>query len=250
MTPLSVRRLGNGPAVILVHGGAGPELTWERQEPLAERWTLVIPYRRGYGSSPAAERQDFAVDAGDLEALIGGSAHLAGFSYGGLGAAIVAGRVPDRVRSLTLIEVPLFGVAPRDPDVRELVGLSDSFFRSLAAEADSSAAGEFLAMAAMAGPELAPERERVERLARDLRRPLEAEPDYDAIVAAGIPVLVVSGQHDRRLERLCDLLAERLKGSRARCAGAGHPAQRAPGFNEVLERFLRSADRRSTVMPE
>lgn len=50
--------------MILVHGGAGAELTWEMQDQLAARWTLVIPWRRGFGPSPPAERQDFEVDAG------------------------------------------------------------------------------------------------------------------------------------------------------------------------------------------
>ena len=162
----------------------------------------------------------------------------------------MAGHFPDRVRSLTLIETPLFGVAPEDPDVRELIELSDLFFRDLAEGSGGRASGEFLAMAAMDGAELAQERERVERLARDLRRPLEAEPDYDAIVAAQIRVLVVSGEHDRRLERLCNLIAERLRGGRARCPGAGHPAQRAPGFNGLLEDFLSSAERHATATPE
>lgn len=37
-----------------------------------------------------------------------------------LGAAIAAGRAPHRVRSLTLIEPPLYDLVPRDPDVAHL----------------------------------------------------------------------------------------------------------------------------------
>src|ERR687892_105285 len=54
-SPLSARELGSGPAVVLVHGGVGPGLTWERVEPLADRWTLVIPARRGFRPSPATD---------------------------------------------------------------------------------------------------------------------------------------------------------------------------------------------------
>jgi pimeloyl-ACP methyl ester carboxylesterase len=235
--------MGAGPAVVLVHGGAGPGLTWERQQTLARRWTLVIPSRRGYTESPPAERQDFAIDADDLESLIEDGAHLVGFSYGGLGAAIAAGRRPRAIRSLALVEVPLFGIAPDDPAVRGLIELSDSFFRELRQRTGGASRREFLAMAAMAAPELEEERERVERLARDLRRPIEADPDYGAIVDARLPTLVLSGDHHPGLERLCDLVAGRLRARRERLGGAGHAVPRAPGFNDLLEKFWREAER-------
>jgi hypothetical protein len=51
---LVFERVGDAGAVVaLVHGGAGPELTWSRQSPLADRMQLLIPWRRGYPPSPA-----------------------------------------------------------------------------------------------------------------------------------------------------------------------------------------------------
>jgi hypothetical protein len=38
--------------------------------------------------------------------------------------------------------------------------------------------------------------------------------------------------------RLCDALAERLGARRECLPGAGHAAQRAPGFNQLLEDFI------------
>ncbi|HVY77722.1 MAG TPA: hypothetical protein VG898_04365 [Solirubrobacterales bacterium] len=61
-----VRRQGSGPELLLVHGGASPGATWEALAPLGARWTLVIPYRRGYEPSPPG-RQDFDVDAAAYE---------------------------------------------------------------------------------------------------------------------------------------------------------------------------------------
>ena len=52
------------------------------------------------------------------------------------------------------------------------------------------------------------ELERVRKLARGLRPPAEAHPDYEAILRAGLPVLVVSGGHEPGLESLCDAIAE------------------------------------------
>jgi pimeloyl-ACP methyl ester carboxylesterase len=238
VSDLAVRFVGSGPRVVLLHGGIGPELAWERQEPLAERFQLVIPWRRGYGDSPPAERQDFELDAADALDLIGESAHLVGFSWGGLGAAIAAGRVPERIRSLTLIEPPFFALAPDDPDVQAVISLSARFFSG-----DPQAREQFLRFAGIA--DIPPERQQLVdealRASRSLRPPLEAEPDWDAIRAAQFPVLVVSGDHNAGVMRVCDAIAERSGGDRLTVPGARHAVQRSPGFNEALGRFLATA---------
>jgi pimeloyl-ACP methyl ester carboxylesterase len=224
-----------------VHGGLGPELTWERQHPLAERWDLVVPTRRGFPGGPEGPRQDFDRDAEDLARLLRDGDHLVGFSYGGLGSTILAGREPPRVRSLTLVEVPLYLVAPEDPDIEELARAGDAF---LEGDADPEAEVEFLANAGLgpdAPPEHAEEIERATEAARGGRSPREATPDLDAIVEAGIPVLVVSGEHHQGIETLCDALSDRLHARREVLSGGGHAVPRAPGFNRMLEHFLRSA---------
>ncbi|WP_191093874.1 alpha/beta fold hydrolase [Nocardia colli] len=244
--PLFVQRSGTGPPVILVHGGLPARVTWARQQVLAARWSLIIPSRRGYAPNPAVPQQDFLADADDLTELIvelPGGAHLVGFSYGGLGAAVAAGRRPHLVRSLTLIEVPLFVTAEEDQSVRELAALADRF----AADADDAQAErEFHAMAGVGQKLPAGEEDDIRqamRLWRDLRSPREAKPRFEAIVEAHIPTLVVSGQHNTGLERLCDAVATELGAQRAHIPGAGHAVARAPGFNTVLETFLTAAQR-------
>jgi pimeloyl-ACP methyl ester carboxylesterase len=83
-TDLARLRFGEGSPLMLVHGGAGPELTWAGQLELAARWTVIVPWRRGFVPSPKSVRQDFEIDAVDIEALLDceGNAHLVGFSYG------------------------------------------------------------------------------------------------------------------------------------------------------------------------
>jgi pimeloyl-ACP methyl ester carboxylesterase len=225
-----------------VHGGLGPELTWQRQLALADRWTLVIPTRHGFPVGPDAERQDFERDARDLSALLGEGAHLVGFSYGGLGTAILAGEDQTRVRSLTLIEPPLYLAASDDPEVEELARAGDAF---LSGDTDPHAQQEFLAAAGLdpdAPSEHAEEIERATHAAKGGRSPREAEPDLDAIRAADMPTLVVSGDHHPGIERMCDALAEQLGARREVLPGAGHAVPRAPGFNELLEDFLRLAE--------
>ena len=242
---LSVTEVGRGPAVVLVHGGVGPEITWERQRPLAERWRLIIPKRRGFpGSGDPAERQDFETDSHDLSRLIGDRAHLVGFSYGGVGAALVAAREPDRIRSLSLIESPIYAGAPDHPEVRRIARAGDAF---LSGEADETTEREFLANAgvdpsAASGRTAALIREAIEA-ARGGRPPTEAQVELDAIAAAPFLVMVVSGDHHAGIEALSDGLAEKLGARREIVRGAGHAVPRAPGFNEVLEDFLRSAER-------
>jgi pimeloyl-ACP methyl ester carboxylesterase len=226
--------------LLLVHGGVGPEITWSAQESLAERWKLLIPWRRGFPPSPSATRQDWMADAEDLEGLLSRErAHAVGFSYGGVGLTVAAGRAPDRLLSLTLIEVPLFELADgKDPELRELLALAASY--TAAGEPPAAVAAAFEALAGMGGElsaEQQEELERVRRLARGLRPPGEAHPDYEAIVGAGVPVLIVSGGHQPGLERLCDAIAARLLARRECIAGAGHAVQRAPGFNQLLADF-------------
>jgi pimeloyl-ACP methyl ester carboxylesterase len=236
---LTVNQLGSGPHVVLVHGGVGPELTWERQRPLSERWTLLIPTRRGFPGTAEAERQDFEQDARDLSPLLNEGAHLVGFSYGGVGAAILAAEDPNRVKSLTLIEVPLYLAAPDHPAVQEIRRAGDAF---LAGEADALTEQRFLADAGI-DPDVASGRHKelirqAIDAARDGRSPSEAKPELDAILEAGVPTMVVSGDHHEGIEILCDALAKRLRAWREIVPGAGHAVPRAPGFNQVLDEFL------------
>ena len=216
-------------------------MTWAAQEPLAARWKLLIPARRGFPPSPPAERQDWSADARDLEDLLTRErAHAVGFSYGGVGLTVAAGRRPERVLSLTLIEVPLFELAAEgDAEMQGLLALADSY--TAAGEPPADVAAAFEALAGMGGdlsPAQQAELQRVRKLARGLRPPGDAHPDYAAIVRSGVPALVVSGGHEPGLERLCDSIAARLHARRERILGAGHAVQRAPGFNQVLEDFI------------
>ena len=237
---LAVRVEGDGPRLVLVHGGAGPELSWEKQLPLAERWTLVMPWRRGYGDSPPAERQDWEADAEDLDALVESGDRLVAFSYGGLSASIVAGRRADELEALVLIEPPLFSVGPDDPQIRPMMELS-ARFTSGATDDDPEAHWRFLTMAGVKRPRDESDAREIERLtrhARHLRAPVDARPDLTAVRNAGLRTLAVSGEHNPAIERICDLIAEQAGGERLRMSGAGHPVQRVPGFNDRLEAFL------------
>jgi pimeloyl-ACP methyl ester carboxylesterase len=243
--PLAVVRSGAGPSVVFIHGGLPARVTWARQSALSARWSILIPSRRGFMPSPPADRQDFLVDTRDLAELLqreAGSVHLVGFSYGGLSAVLLAGENANLVRSLTVIEAPFWVAAHGDPEVEALARLTDRFTECVS---DEQARREFMAVAGIeldGMKQAAPDIVQSLRLGRLFRSPREAAPKFDAIRKAGIPSLVVSGDHHPALESVCDGLARELGGRRVKLAGAGHAVPRAEGFNALLEAFLLEAE--------
>ena len=91
------RQWGDGPPLVLLHGGHGNWLHWAKNmEALAERFTVWVPDMPGYGDSdvPAAPTLAALVDLlqATLDQLLGTGTpiHLVGFSFGGLVAATLA----------------------------------------------------------------------------------------------------------------------------------------------------------------
>jgi pimeloyl-ACP methyl ester carboxylesterase len=242
MSAISVRREGDGPEILLVHGGASPDATWGALAPLRARWTLASVHRRGYPPSPPPSngRQDFEVDAADILPLLASRPHVIAHSYGVLGALIAAAQRPKDARSLTLIEPPLYHLVPNDPEVEHLERIGDAVLAD-GLGADPATLREFLRMAGAPGVDEGPLPEAVAsgvRRAHRGRVPGEARPALDPIREAGVPSLVASGDHTPGIERICDALAAAIDAERLVAAGAGHFVAAAPGFAEQLERFL------------
>jgi|SRR5438105_2448143 len=245
MAAIAVVREGTGPEVLLVHGGASPLATWGVLAPLTERWTLAFVHRRGYPPSPPPSRgrQDFDADAADLVPLLAGRPHVMAHSYGVLGALLAAARAPEHVRSLTLIEPPLWYLLPDDPEVMRLQRLGDAVLAD-GLNTDPAALREFLRLAGAPGVDDGPLPEEVAhgvRRAQGGRLPGEARPQLHRLRVAGVPALVASGGHSDGIERVCDALAGELAAVRVVAPGAGHFVAGAPGFAGRLERFLSSS---------
>lgn len=243
MSAVAVIREGHGPEILLVHGGASPRTTWGALAPLAERWTLAHVHRRGYPPSPPPDvRQDFEVDAADLEPLLASRPHVVAHSYGTLGALYAALRAPGRVRSLTIIEPPLAHLLDDDEEAARFVRLGDAFLAE-GPDMDPARLREFLRIAGAPdvgdGP-LSPEVAAGVRRAHGGRAVSEADPPLERIRAAGIPALVASGDHFAVGERICDHVAGALGAERLVAPGAGHFVAAAPGFAPALERFLQA----------
>src|SRR5207253_1338960 len=117
---LAAGDVGEGPAVVLIHGQPGSGADWSRVvERLQDDFRVVTPDRPGYGDTggPAGGMVDNAdaivslLDRLDIEA-----ATVVGHSWGGGVALLLAHRHPDRVRGLVLVASigPLFRPSPLD----------------------------------------------------------------------------------------------------------------------------------------
>jgi pimeloyl-ACP methyl ester carboxylesterase len=241
---LHVHHWGQGPRVVLVHGGVlGGRETWRAQRPLTARWTLLAPDRPGHGQSPPA-RQDFEPESALVaDQLLDQPSHLVGHSYGGIVSMYAAALRPENVLSLTIVEPPSTAVARGIPAVDEYA----TAIHSLVDSGVDPVEGLRRFFALVGVPVEVPDEPHTTlvkgmRQLLGARSPDEAEPPLDALRDAGFPILVVSGGHHEASEVICDTIARETGASRAVCRGRDHLVPEAAGFNAVLERFLDQVD--------
>src|SRR5262249_221603 len=235
---LDIAYIGTGPRVVLVHGSVIGRRTWNRQGELGERWSLTLPNRPGFGSSPPLPPGDFETEAPLIAQLPGEGAQLVGHSYGAVIVLYAAALRPEAVRSLTVSEPGCFRVAASDARVAAQIANGELLFR----EASTLAPLDFLrafregvGSARKAPEELEGRLLQGVRLVMSERPPWEADPPLSLLRATAFPKLVISGGHSSVFEAVCDALADDLHARRTVIAGRGHtiPATGAP-YNEVL----------------
>jgi pimeloyl-ACP methyl ester carboxylesterase len=232
---------GSGPRLVLVHGSGGNS-GWPAQQPLAERYTLVLPTRTGYPPNPPLERIDFERQAEELLEILEPGDHLVGHSYGGVVSLLAAPRIA--LGSLAVLEPPAFGVARGDPAVDALVAeLAPLWPTDLEPEEFGRRFYEVVGVDYNFPSPMPAEIEAGVRAMMLERAPWEAEIPLDELAAAPFPKLVVSGGHNPAFDAVCDVLEERLGAERAVLLGAGHSIPRAAGFNERLTEFLATTER-------
>jgi proline iminopeptidase len=119
---LYTRRVGDGPAVVVLHGGPGAHHDYllPQYDRLAHRRTLLYYDQRGGGRSPVTRETPvgWREQVADLEALRDRwgleRVTLLGYSWGGLLAVLYALAHPDRVTRLALVSAAPLTAAWRD----------------------------------------------------------------------------------------------------------------------------------------
>jgi pimeloyl-ACP methyl ester carboxylesterase len=229
------------PRLLLVHGSVvNAELTWGAQKPLADRFEIVAPNRRGFPPGPDVERVDFEDEAVWLERFLEPGTHLVGHSYGGVISLLAAARRPELLRSLTVIEPPAFGIARGRPGVDEFIARIEEHWTNGPRDPGEFLRG-FLGLVGSSIPpgDLSPELLQGARTLMVERSPAEAVIPFDELAGAPFPKLVVSGAHHPAFDAVCDVLEERLGAERAVLPGAGHSVQRlGQPFNDLLTSFV------------
>ena len=243
MTPKT--RMETHPRLLFVHGSVvNAELTWSAQKPLADRFEIVAPNRRGFPPGPEVERVDFEDEAVWLEQFLAPETHLVGHSYGGVIALLAAAGHHELVRSLTVIEPPAFGIARGRPGVDEFIERIGDHWANGPRDPGEFLRG-FLSLVGSSTPSgtFTPELLQGARTLRVERPPAEAVIPFDALARAPFPKLVVSGAHSPVFDAVCDVLEERLGAERAVIPGAGHSVQRlGRPFNQLLTTFIELAE--------
>jgi pimeloyl-ACP methyl ester carboxylesterase len=234
---------GDGPLLWLIHGAiADPEVTWERQLPLRDRWTVGIVRRPGFGGpGPSPAGSDWIAEGDAVAELLEQPTHLVGHSYGAMVALQATSSRPNGVQSLTVVEPPVYSLVRGDPDVERWIADVERTRR----DTKDDTADALDAFSTLIGLKAGFRRPLPAALARRVRLflgerlPWEGPLDIETVVEARVPTLVVSGDWSPPQVRAADELAAATGGERVIIAG-GHNIHRHHGeFNPLLERFLR-----------
>lgn len=125
---------GHGDPAVFLHGIFSWGLdTFAGQRELADAYRVLLVDRVGFGQTArgADEAAGWPVDGDAVIELLesAGPSHVVGHSYGAVVALLVAGRRPDLVRSLVLIEPLLFDLAVDRPGVAAFLAGFRKVFR-------------------------------------------------------------------------------------------------------------------------
>ncbi|MFJ5277685.1 alpha/beta fold hydrolase [Streptomyces parvulus] len=238
---------GTGDPLVLLHGGFCTNETWGAQRAdLAAAHRVLLPERRAHGHTPDVAGpltyQDMADDTvAFLETVVGGPAHLVGWSDGGVVALLVALARPDLVRRVVVVGATfrpagesfaepgmLDAMTPGSPDME--------FFREMYEPVSPDGAGHWPVVAAKV-------------LDMWRTQPTLTEPELGRVTA---PVLVVSGDDDLMTLEHTTALYRALPDARlAVLPGSSHlvPLEKPALLNGLILDHLAEQGPVETMMP-
>jgi pimeloyl-ACP methyl ester carboxylesterase len=235
-------RAGPGEPLVLLHGGLGNsgDLLNSIGPGLLDRYRVVAFDRRGHGFTADTDADfhysDMAAQAiGVLEQVVGGAAHLVGWSDGGIVALLVALGRPDLVRKVVVIGTNYHrdGILPIEVDPQSPLGQG---LAATYAERSPDGPGHFKIV-----------------LGKGLAL-IEAEPTLTTDDIAGItpPTLVMVGDDEIvPLAHTCSLYEALPRGQLAVVPGASHalPLEHPALVTRLIVDFLAATDPPQTLIP-
>lgn len=256
-TKLYYELMGQGYAVVLVHGGLVDRRLWDDQMmTFAKRYRVVRYDLRGFGKSASATQPFSHIE--DLSALLDflkiQRATIVGLSLGGIIAADFTLEHPERVERLVLVAPGLRG-DPQPPD-REAIEAYQA--ASQGAEAFVNASIKTSLYAAVR-----PNTTEYARLREMMLENFKALPTFvpgflkyprqatiERLKDIHVPTLVVIGSEDSQtLKNIADRLATNIPGaSKVVVPGSSHhpPVENPKEFNRIVVNFLRHKVQRGT----
>lgn len=260
--PIHVTRWGSGPRALMVHGGVqggigGGPVNFEGQKPLSEMgWQLELIDRPGFGSSPSRGPDDMEADAIIIAEHLGEGCHLVGHSFGGAEALLAAGRRPEAVRSLILIEPALQPLLvaenPSSPAAKAAMDVVVKFLLTAKTPAEFAVTfAQSLGRSESGGinssaANIVNDDAKATALGCSLLQSCAASPQAmlaaaHAVKAAGIPTLVISGGYSDGQAATADAVARTTGGRHVIVKCASHFVQQAnpEEFNRVADAFWR-----------
>ena len=231
-------------SLVLLHGGLATASTWNAEaEPLSEHYRVFVPERRGHGHTQDVDGPiTFANMAADtvsfLRDVVGGPAHLVGWSDGGMVGLTVALTEPELVRSLVAIGTTFHhdgGYVPASEWEMEPDGPEMAWLRGLYADASPD------------GPDHWPV------VFAKIMRLWAEEPTFtvEDIARIRAPVLVMVGDDDMvRLDHTAAFYEALPHGQLAVVPAASHalPLEKPAEVTRLILEFLRDGEP-STFMP-
>ena len=235
---------GDGPPLVMIHGGLVDIRSWKEQLGLASELQLVLPDTRRFGKS-SGTLEGLTVDdlVDDVLAVTKDagidSFYVLGFSIGGLIAQTVALRHPDQVRGLLLVSTRPGNFTPRPSssglaEVRAHVerAYSDGYPAAHPAFIDG-----YVAMA-------------LENEAKgwtEVRNVCAGAPGLDEVTAIRCPTLVLHARADKSVPLAeAQALADTIPNARVEVLdGTGHTMQveRPDVFNTLVRDFVLACEK-------
>ena len=250
---------GQGEPVVLAHSSTASSGQWrDLISQLSTRYRVLAPDHLGYGRTgpyrghlPLMDHEVAVIEA--LLRLAGSPAHFIGHSFGGSVLVRVASRMPDRVRSLTLIEPILFYLLQGDEkldEYNEIKAVADRVVRYVDAGDAGEAARGFINY--WVGPR------GYEKMREDLQASIAKgiakvrqewksafEPcgaTIDKLTEFGFPILLLSGAKTTPPSAAVTGLLRQIwpKAKYAEIEGAGHmsPVTHASVVNPIILDFV------------